>query len=56
MQEETSGHREDEAGRDYRSLPPLVRLEDTIASVDPEPAPDPRAGQNVDQRRALQDD
>lgn len=41
---------------DYRHLPPQVRLDETIAGVDPDPAPDPDGGQNVDQRRALQDD
>jgi hypothetical protein len=47
---------DDTTGKDYRTLPPQVPLEDTIASLDPDPAPDPQAGQNVDQRRALQDD
>jgi hypothetical protein len=47
---------EDGAAQDYRRLPPQVRLEETIAGVDPDPVPDPQAGQNVDQRRALQDD
>ena len=41
---------------DYSSLPPNVRLEDTIAIVDPELAPDPLVGRNVDQHRALRDD
>ena len=41
---------------DYRTLPPSVRLDETIASVDPEPAPDPDGGRNVDQHRALRDD
>ncbi len=40
----------------YRNLPPTVRLEETIASVEPDPAPDPEAGRNVDQHRALRDD
>lgn len=44
------------ASKDYRSLPPQVRLDETVASVDPDPVPDPQAGQNVDQRRALHDD
>ncbi len=42
--------------QDYRSLPPQVRLEDTIASVEPDPAPDPDAVRNIDQHRALRDD
>lgn len=42
--------------QDYRSLPPKLRLEDTIASVQPDPVPDPEAGRNVDQHRALRDD
>jgi len=41
---------------DYRSLPPGVRLNETIASVDTDPVPDPAAGRNVDQHRALRDD
>ena len=41
---------------DYRTLPPEVRLEDTIASVEPDPVPDPEAGRNMDQHRALRDD
>ncbi|NPC97703.1 hypothetical protein [Nocardioides sp. zg-DK7169] len=45
-----------EATKDYSSLPPNVRLDATIASVDAEPVPDPQAGRNVDQRRALHDD
>ncbi len=42
--------------QDYRSLPPRERLDETIASVDAEPAPDPQAGRNADQHRALRDD
>lgn len=41
---------------DYRTLPPKVRLDETIASVDPDPAPEPEAGRNMDQHRALRDD
>jgi hypothetical protein len=41
---------------DYRTLPLGVRLDDTIASVDADPVPDPVAGRNVDQHRALRDD
>ncbi len=44
-----------EPREDYRHLPPQVRLEQTVTSVDPDPSPDPEAGQNMDQRRALQD-
>jgi hypothetical protein len=56
METDDPGAREDETRPDFRSLPPQVRLEETIASVDPGPVPEPEAGQNVDQRRALQDD
>jgi hypothetical protein len=42
--------------KDFSSLPPNVRLDETIASVDAEPVPDPQAGRNVDQHRALRDD
>jgi len=45
-----------EPKKDYRTLPPGVRLDETIASVEPDPAPDPDAGRNVDQHRALRDD
>jgi len=41
---------------DYRTLPPRTRLKDTIASVDPDLVPDPEAGRNGDQHRALRDD
>ena len=40
----------------YRSLPPTVRLEDTIASVDATPSQYPDAVRNLDQHRALRDD
>ena len=42
--------------RDFRRLPPGVRLDETIASVEANPVPDPEAGRNVDQHRALRDD
>ncbi|WP_341231211.1 hypothetical protein [Nocardioides salarius] len=42
--------------RDYSSLPPDQRLDETIATVDADMVPDPQAGQNLDQRRALRDD
>jgi hypothetical protein len=42
--------------KDYSNLPPSVRLDETIASVDAESVPDPQAGRNVDQHRALRDD
>ena len=45
-----------EVEKDYSSLPPNVRLDETIASVDAEPVPDPQAGRNVDHHRALRDD
>jgi len=41
---------------DYRTLPPGVRLDETIATVDADSVPDPAAGRNVDQHRALRDD
>ena len=42
--------------KDYRRLPPQVRLDETIASVDPEMRPDPESGRNGDQHRALRDE
>lgn len=42
--------------QDYRSLPPDVSLDETIAVVEPDAAPNPDAGRNVDQHRALRDD
>ncbi len=42
--------------KDFNNLPPSVRLDETITSVDPEPVPDPQAGRNVDQHQALRDD
>lgn len=42
--------------QDYRSLPQPVRLDDTIATVDPGPVPDPEAGRNAEQHRTLRDD
>jgi len=41
---------------DFRTLPPVVRLDETIASVEADSVPDPAAGRNVDQHRALRDD
>ena len=41
---------------DYRTLPPGVRLDETIASVDADSVPDPGTGRNIDQHRALRDD
>jgi hypothetical protein len=45
-----------EGARDYSSLPPAQRLDETIATVDADTVPDPQAGQNLDQHRALRDD
>ncbi|WP_158647827.1 hypothetical protein [Nocardioides houyundeii] len=45
-----------EPKQDYRSLPPVVRLDETVASVESDVPPDPAAGRNVDQHRALRDD
>jgi hypothetical protein len=42
--------------KDYRILPPEVRLDETITSVEPDPPPEPEAGRNVDQHGALRDD
>jgi hypothetical protein len=56
MAAEDDRHSEVKTARDFRNLPPRVRLEETIASVEPGPAPDPEAGRNVDQHRALRDD
>ena len=41
---------------DYRTLPAGVRLDETVTTVDANPVPDPAAGRNVDQHRALRDD
>lgn len=41
---------------DYRHLPEPVRLEDTIAEVDPEAPRDPEGDDNRDHHRALRDD
>jgi len=38
----------------FAHLPDPVRLEDTIGEVDARPVPDIEAGQNTDQRIALQ--
>lgn len=46
----------EEPDRDYRRLPPDLRIDETIASVDADPVPDPDAGRSVDQHRALRDD
>jgi hypothetical protein len=42
--------------KDYSSLPSTVGPDETVTSVDAEPVPDPQAGRNVDQHRALRDD
>ncbi len=41
---------------DYRRLPDQVDLDDTVAGIPPAPPPDPEAGRNADQHRALRDD
>jgi hypothetical protein len=46
----------DEPRQDYRTLPPGVSLDETIASVEPDAALDSAAGRNVDQHRTLRDD
>ncbi|HWI43752.1 MAG TPA: hypothetical protein VNS81_09025 [Nocardioides sp.] len=40
---------------DYRTLPVTTPLDQTIATVDADPLPDPHAGRNVDQDDALRD-
>ena len=40
--------------KDYQELPAPVRLEDTVAEVDPRAVPDPDAGTNRDQFNALE--
>ena len=40
----------------YQHLLPAVPLDETIESVDVDPVPDPAAGRNIDQHRALRDD
>jgi len=44
------------AERDFRHLPPAVRVEDTVTSLDADPVPDPEAGRNSDHYNALRDD
>ena len=52
-----AGRYEDaEPGQDYTRLPPTVRMDDVVASVDPASPPDPEAGRNPEQHRALRDD
>lgn len=41
---------------DYRTLPPSVRLDETITSAASEPAPEPDAVRNVDHHAATRDD
>lgn len=40
----------------HRTLPPVIDLDETVAGVAHGPAPEPEAGRNMDQHRALQDD
>ena len=42
--------------RDFSELPPAVRIEDTLASIDPDRLPDADDVRNVDQHGALRDD
>jgi hypothetical protein len=56
MQEDDNCPSGAKVAKDYTSLRPNVRLDETIASVDAEPVPDPHAGRNVEQHRALRDD
>jgi hypothetical protein len=41
---------------DYTTLPPGVRLSDTVAGLDTDEPVDPDAVRNVDQHAALRDD
>ncbi|HEV2796666.1 MAG TPA: hypothetical protein VGV65_03520 [Nocardioides sp.] len=41
---------------DYRTLPPTVRIDETITSLDTATPPDPDDVRNVDQHAALRDD
>jgi hypothetical protein len=43
-------------GRTTLTLPPGVSLDETSASVEPDAAPDPTVGRNMDQHRAVRDD
>ncbi|WP_164519535.1 hypothetical protein [Nocardioides ferulae] len=40
----------------FTALPTGPRVEQTVATVDPEDLPDPFAGRNVDQHAALNDE
>ncbi|MCF6379667.1 hypothetical protein L2K70_18810 [Nocardioides KLBMP 9356] len=41
---------------DYRTLPPAPRLDETVASTDPDRAPDADDVRNVNQHAALRDE
>ena len=56
MQEDGTRPSGAQVTKDYSSLPPSVRLDETVTSVDAQPVPDPEAGRNMDQHRALRDD
>lgn len=53
MGRDDSARRREQA---FRTLPPAVDPADTIESVEPDDAPAPEAGRNLDQHRALRDD
>lgn len=42
--------------KDYRRLPDGVPVAETVETVDVDPVPDPEAGRNAEQHRALRDD
>jgi hypothetical protein len=42
--------------KDYRRLPSTVRLDEMVVTIESNPSPDPEAGRNIDQHRALRDD
>ena len=56
MREDDNRLRGAKVTKDYSTLPPVVRLDETIASVEADPMPDPQLGRNMDQHRALRDD
>jgi hypothetical protein len=46
--DEVSPDAAEASARDYRHLPAPVRVEDTLATTDAEPVPDPEAGRDTD--------
>lgn len=56
MSNHDSGPDELKGREDYRRLPDGVPVADTVETVDVDPVPDPEAGRNAEQHRALRDD